>query len=298
MRLTAPVGLCLVSLALGAAWMLVPWMEITQWAAFQQREFQNAMARSLRAIQSGEPAAIWSLCLATAAYGFVHALGPGHGKILLGGAALASGATLRRMASLTVASSLAQSASAILLVAMLLQALRLTSADAVALTEKWLAPISYAAVGAIGLILVLRGMKAVGSLSPRRAHRNPHRDCGCGHAHGPSLSEVRSLTSARDATALIASIAIRPCTGALFLLVIAARFEVFAVGVLAVIAMGFGTASFNLLVAGSGIATRSLATFGQTASGDATVRLSAGFHLIGGSIIITFSLILLRPYIW
>lgn len=255
------------------------------------------MARSLRAIQSGEATAIWSLCLATFAYGFVHALGPGHGKILLGGAALASGATLRRMATLTVASSLARSASAILLVALLLQALQLTSADAVALTERLLAPTSYAAVGAIGLILLLRGARAVGLLSFRRAHRHHPENCGCGHAHGPTVSEVRSLTSARDTAALIASIAIRPCTGALFLLVIAARFEVFAGGVLAVIAMGFGTASFNLLVAGSGIAARSLALLGRTASGDGTVRLSAGLHLIGGSTIVAFSLILLRPYL-
>lgn len=133
-------------------------------------------------------------------------------------------------------------------------------------------------------------------MSPSRAHRHHHRGCGCGHAHGPTLSDAQSLTSARDMAALIASIPIRSCTAAIFLLVIAARFEVFAVGVMAVVAMGFGTASFNLLVEGSGIAARGLAALGQTASRDAAGRLSARLHLIGGGIIMVFSLILLRPY--
>lgn len=288
MRLTAPLLLGLLAVA---AWALVPWMAVAQWAMLQQREFQNAMAGSLRAIQSGETAAIGTLCLATFAYGVVHAIGPGHGKVLLGGAALASGATLRRMAALTLAASLAQSATAIVLVAVMLGLLRLTSADAVALTETWLAPLSYAAVGAIGLVLIVRGARAI-----RRSMRHRHHaGCGCGHAHGPSLTEVRSLTSARDAAALIAGIALRPCTGALFLLVIAARFEVFAVGVLAVVAMGLGTAAFNLLVAASGVAARGVARLGGTETGG--VRLSAGLHLAGGGAIVLASVLLLRPYL-
>ena len=58
----------------------------------EQRTFQNAMAGALRGIQAGNPQAVWTLCSATAAYGFFHALGPGHGKVLIGGASLASGA--------------------------------------------------------------------------------------------------------------------------------------------------------------------------------------------------------------
>ncbi len=276
-----------------AAYAFVPWDGIAQWAALQQRGFQNAMARSLRAIQSGEPAAILSLCLATGAYGFVHALGPGHGKILLGGAAVASGATLRRMAWLTLAASLAQSGTAILLVLVLLQAFRLASADAVALTETWLAPLSYAAVAAVGAALVWRGILA----SRRSAASAATQPCACGHAHGPSLTAVRSLHSGRDVAALIGSIAIRPCTGALFLLVIAARFEVFAAGILAVLAMGLGTASLNVLVAGSGVAAHRLAFLGEMPTPDRARQLSAGLHIAGGVLILGFSLILLKPYL-
>ena len=85
-------------LAIGAAvWDIVPWFEIQRWAVGEQRTFQNVMAGALRGIQAGNPQAVWTLCSATAAYGFFHALGPGHGKVLIGGASLASGATLIRL---------------------------------------------------------------------------------------------------------------------------------------------------------------------------------------------------------
>lgn len=105
------------------------------------------------------------------------------------------------------------------------------------------------------------------------------------------------LTSLRDIAALIASIAIRPCTGALFLLVIAARFDVFAVGVLAVIAMGFGTALFNLTIAGSGVIAHHLAYLGEATLGPRARRLSAALHLLGGAKIMIFSLLLITPHL-
>lgn len=298
MRLTAPLGLGLTILVLGLGWTLVPWGEVMHWAALHQRAFQNAMARALRAIQMGDPAATVSLCLATTAYGFVHALGPGHGKVLLGGAAMATGATLRRMAALTIASSLAQSASAILLVAGLLGVVKLTSADAIGLTEEWLAPISYVAIGGIGAVLFLRGIKAThanqGDTDPKQS---AHDACSCGHAHGPTMPEVRSVGSRREAAVLIASIAIRPCTGALFLLVIAARFDVFATGMLAVVAMGLGTATFNLVVASSGVAAYHMAHLGAAASRQRIRSLTAALHLMGGGAIVCFSVILVLPHL-
>ena len=58
-------------LAIGAAvWDIVPWFEIQRWAVGEQRKFQNAMAGALRGIQAGNPQAVWTLCVATAAYGF------------------------------------------------------------------------------------------------------------------------------------------------------------------------------------------------------------------------------------
>ena len=142
-----------------AAWGIVPWFEIQRWAIGEQRTFQNVMARALRSIQAGNSQAAWTLCSATAAYGFFHALGPGHGKVLIGGASLASGATLIRLSILTFLSSLAQAATAIILVGGLYFILQIGSADLTDLTETWLAPASYVAIAAIGAVLIFRGAR-------------------------------------------------------------------------------------------------------------------------------------------
>ncbi|MBI6630834.1 nickel/cobalt transporter [Pontibaca salina] len=280
-------------LVIGATgWSFVPWLEVQQWAAGEQRTFQNAMAGALRGIQAGDPLAIWTLCSATAAYGFFHALGPGHGKVLIGGAALASSATLKRLGILTVLSSLAQAATAILLVGSLVFLLQIQSGELANITEIWLAPASYAAIAAIGGVLILRGLRTWHRMGQ---HKHTAHVC-CGHAHGPSVNDVTTLTSARDAIALIASIVMRPCTGALFVLVIAARFNAFAIGCLAVIAMGLGTAAFNLTIAISGVAARRLA--GLTARGGNGVHtVSAALHVTGGIVIAAVSIGMLLPYL-
>jgi len=285
-------AIVLCGLAMGAAaWNIIPWFDIQQWAAGEQRTFQNVMAGALRGIQAGDPRAVWTLCSATAAYGFFHALGPGHGKVLIGGAALASGATLKRLSILTVLSSLAQAATAILLVGSLYFVLQISSADLSDLTEAWFAPVSYAAIAAIGAVLLFRGARSWYEIS--QAKQTAH-SC-CGHAHGPSIKDVATLTSARDAVAMIASIAMRPCTGALFVLVIAARFDAFAVGCLAVITMGLGTAAFNLTVATSGVAARRLAGLGAR-DHQAMQAVSATLHVTGGVLIIAISIGMLLPF--
>jgi len=291
MRLILPIGMVLASIATVAAFLLLTdFSAITYWAAQQQRSFQNAMAGSLRAIQAGDSLALLSLCGLTFAYGFVHAVGPGHGKVLLGGASLSSHATMRRMAVLTLISSLAQSMTAIIIVVGGTKLISFSSADAVDFTENWLAPISYGFIALIGVYLSTRAGRQFWRLS--RTDQSPsqhHPDgCGCGHHHGPSLQEVDSLRSWREMAALVGSIAIRPCTGALFLLVIAWRFDILSAGILATLTMGLGTATFNLMVSGSGVGLRGV--LAKVTLQSHSLRYPPGaLQLIGGLLIITLS---------
>ncbi|MGY3436651.1 MULTISPECIES: nickel/cobalt transporter [unclassified Marinovum] len=295
-RLILALGL----LAVAGAGLYLNWPAILTWTAETQRAFQNTMASGLRAAQNGDPRALASLSLATFSYGLVHAAGPGHGKILLGATAVASAATWRRMVVLSLVSGLAQALSAILLVVALVSGLKILSgSDAVDLAEAWLRPLSYGLFVAIGGVIVWRGVRILLPSAPQghdpthdHPHDHPHDHSQCGHAHGPSVSDIEALKTWRDSVALVVSIAIRPCTGALFLLVIAARLEILWVGIVATFAMGLGTAVFNAGVATSGVFARRLAQSGDSR----TLQMSAGLlHVTGGALIVVLSLAFLLP---
>ncbi len=168
--------------------------------------------------------------------------------------------------------------------------LQIGSADLTDLTETWLVPASYVTIAAIGAVLIFRGARCWYQIS--QVKKDTH--VCCGHSHGPSLNDMATLTSTRDALALIASIAIRPCTGALFVLVIAARFDAFAVGCLAVVTMGLGTAAFNQMIATSGVAARRLVGLGAR-NHKGTQAISATLHLTVGLMIIALSVGMLLP---
>lgn len=288
-------GLALSALALLAGLAALAWWQgwygdVARWAAYQQRDVQNAIAAAVTALRRGEPGALATLIGGAFAYGFVHAVGPGHGKALIGGAAIGSTATARRMAGLALISSLAQSGTAVLLVYGGLGLLAFGATQAMDLTERWLMPASALAMAGIAGVLILRGGRALlavpapalAGVPHGHAHDHDHGpDCGCGHRHAPTPEEVANVHSLRDALALVAGVAIRPCTGALILLVIAWRSDLVWPGFAAVVAMGLGTASFVTVVAVSAVAARNAALFaGRGARIGAALQIGAG-TLIG-----------------
>ncbi|EBA07960.1 nickel/cobalt transporter [Sagittula stellata] len=279
---------------------LVDTTRLTWWAAQAQREIQNTMATGVRAVQRGDAGALPSLCGLTFTYGVVHALGPGHGKVLLGGTALASRAQMRRLTVLTLLSSLGQSLTAILLVLIGIGLIRVTSEQLVGLTEEALAPLSYLFIGSIGLWLAFRGACALWrqrgvQAQHKHGHEHIHAACGCGHAHGPELSDIREEMSLREMSALVISIAMRPCSGALFLLVICWHFDILPAGIIATFSMGLGTATFNLGVAGAGLGLGRLA---MRLDPNGKLSLAAPvMQVFAGLLIVTAVAALLRPFV-
>jgi ABC-type nickel/cobalt efflux system permease component RcnA len=255
-------------LALAGAAALLLWLwasggfdSIAVWAANEQRAFQNSIARTLRALRGGEAGAYALLMGSCFAYGFFHAIGPGHGKLLVGGYGLARKVPVLRLSLIALASSLGQAITAILLAYGGLWLLGLTRERMVGAAEDWLAPISYAMVAAIGLWLALRGarrlrqVQAVHVHSDHHGHNHNHdhkcagEACGsCGHRHGPSIEEAEQTHSLRDALLLVAGIAIRPCTGALFVLIITWQMDIAMAGIAGAFAMALGTASVTVAV--------------------------------------------------
>lgn len=232
------------------------------WAAEGQRSAQNEIARVVRAIRQGEGGAQAALLGVAFLYGLFHAAGPGHGKLLIGGYGLGRTVPALRLAGLAILSSLAQSASAVIMVAAGIGLLNWTRTQVTGTADGMLSVASYLAVAGVGVWLVVRGLRGLLATNgtghdPAHDHDHAHshgHDHGhdhhnCGHAHGPTAEEAAQVHSVRDALVLIAAIAIRPCTGALFLLIITWRMDIFAAGIAGTFAMGFGTASVTVAAA-------------------------------------------------
>lgn len=257
------LGLVL-ALLIALFWALGGMDALAARAALAQREVQNAMAGALRRLRAGDPAAVSALMALCFGYGFVHAAGPGHGKLLIGAYGLGSRVRPLTLAGIALASSLAQSAAAVALVGAGILALGWTRERLTDVADRTLEPLSYAALAGIGLWLVLRGVRALpraegqGHSHSHHDHHDPHHvhDEHCGHRHGPSIEEVAQVTTWRDALVLIAGIAMRPCTGALFLLVLTWQMRIFPWGVAGTFAMGLGTATVTLAVAGLSVWAR------------------------------------------
>lgn len=231
-------GLALWLWALGGA------AEVQRWASEGQHQVQSAMAGALRRLRGGDPAALTGLLGLCFAYGFFHAAGPGHGKVLIGGYGLGRRVPVVRLSVLAVASSLAQAATAVGLVYAGVLLLNWSRQYMVELAETILAPASYGLVALVGLWLLVRGVRHL--MRARRDHLHHH---GCSHSHGPSVDQAAGVHSIGQALMLIATVAIRPCTGAIFLLILTWRMDLDWVGIAGAFAMGLGTATVTVAVA-------------------------------------------------
>jgi ABC-type nickel/cobalt efflux system permease component RcnA len=264
-------GLVLV-LALVALWLGGALDGLARGLALVQREAQNQLAAAIRALRRGDPGAVmafWALCFG---YGVLHAAGPGHGKLVIGGYGLARRVPVGRLAGLALASSLAQAAVAVGLVYAVLAVLGLGRVAVEGAAERWVTPFGHAMIAGLGLWLVWRGVRGLrawqGEAAGRPGHDHHHDhdhshdhehgdDHGhshshhahdhvhgpdCGHVHGPTLEQVAEVKGWRDGVALVAGIALRPCSGALFVLILTWQLGVALAGIAGAFIMGLGTA--------------------------------------------------------
>ncbi len=294
----APLALIVLGL-LGAVavwlWGMGGIMLLERWAADGQHDAQNAMAGLLRRLKAGDAAALAGLMGFCFAYGFFHAAGPGHGKVLIGGYGLGRRVPVGRLAGLAVASSLAQAATAVALVYAGVFLLDWSRERMVDTAEAWLAPLSYVLIGSVGLWLLLRGARklwtqrratAVPAHDHHHDHAHDHSACAdCGHAHAPSLEDAAAVRSLRDALVLIGAVAVRPCTGALFLLILTWRMGIDAAGIAGAFVMGLGTASVTVLVAVLSVTARESA-LAQIAGGPATARALSLIEIAAGALVV------------
>lgn len=237
-----------VAVSLAVLWATGGVDALSRWAMTAQRDVQNAMAAAVRALRGGQPGAFWALMAVCFGYGFFHAAGPGHGKVLIGAYGVARRVRLAPLAALALVSSLAQAAVAVGLVSVGMRVLGWTRDRLLDVGEGTMTASGHILVGMMGMWLVWRGVRGV-LRGPAHDHHDHVHDDSCTHAHAPTPGDMARLTGWRDAAALIAGIAIRPCSGALFLLILAWQMGIAAAGIAGTVAMGFGTASVTITVA-------------------------------------------------
>lgn len=292
--LTIALGLGLAAL-LAALWATGGLHALTAAAVEAQKSFQTEIARLVRALQAGEPGAVRALVAAAFVYGVLHAAGPGHGKFLIGAYGVARRVPMARLAAVALASSLAQALVAVLLVHGGLWLFGLTRQQMTGAADGALQTLSYALIAALGLWILWRGAMHLRALRPAahdhahdhgHDHGHHHHDHGpgCGHAHLPAPDEIARAAGWRETAALIGAVAIRPCTGALFLLILTAQLGFAAAGIAGTVAMGLGTAALTIGVAALSVTMREGALASLANTRGLAIALPVAEVLAGGLI--------------
>ncbi|MBR0776367.1 nickel/cobalt transporter [Bradyrhizobium diazoefficiens] len=254
---------------------------IVGWLLAKQSEFYRQMSATIRAAKS-DGSAVWTLLLISFAYGVFHAAGPGHGKAVIASYLVANRETARRGIALSFASALMQALVAILIVGICAWALNAT-AKTMCKAEGAIEIASYGLIALFGLRLVwVKGgafMRALQAERPVPAiagaphdhdhghhhHDHDHHDHDhvhdehCGHSHGPAPGELAGPGGWRRGFAAILTVGIRPCSGAILVLVFALAQGLFWAGIAATLLMGLGTAITVAAIAVVAVSAKDLA---------------------------------------
>ncbi|MFP3920302.1 MAG: nickel/cobalt transporter [Dichotomicrobium sp.] len=264
------------------------WVEQTQQTLYRQLAGGVRKLKQERGVAAG-----FALVLLSFVYGVVHAIGPGHGKAVISSYALANERTARRGIVLAFGASFVQALSAIVLVgvmAVIFNAAGLKIRERVGEMET----LSYALVAVIGAGMLFATLRRFWRRSMHAHHAHAHdADCDCGHSHMPDPHALEGREwSWRNAAAIMLAVGIRPCTGAIVVLVFALTQGMFWAGILSTFAMSLGTAITVSVLAAAAVGSRELAA---RAGGAGTVwarRVQAAAALGGGFVVMTLGIVL------
>jgi nickel/cobalt transporter (NicO) family protein len=296
----------------------------------KQAEFYRALAGMIRAAKADGSASLGLLGLSFA-YGVFHAAGPGHGKAVISSYLVANEETWRRGIVLSFASALLQAFVAVGIVgvaAVLLGATAKMMGDTVRVIET----ASYALIMAVGARLLWvkgRGFIAalrhasVPTLVPATAaaapghpgvvvhshddhhlshdhggheHAHDHTHDHAGHSHGPEPEELAGPGGWARGLSAIVAVGLRPCSGAILVLVFALAQGLFWIGVASTFVMGLGTAITVAAIASFAVGARALAArFARSREGAGGLFLR-GIEVAAAALVLAFGALLLLGY--
>jgi nickel/cobalt exporter len=285
----------------------------------KQAEFYRMLSGAIRAAKTDGSAA-YTLLGISFLYGIFHAAGPGHGKAVISSYLVANNETWKRGVALSFASALLQALTAVLIVA-IAAALLGATAKAMGNTVRMIEIVSYALIVSIGLrLLWVKGRALLQLLrgQPQQHHHDHHHDhaqnhshhhdhhahhhhedgeaSAWGHAHAPEPAELSGRHWWKRGLSAIFAVGLRPCSGAIIVLVFALAQGLFAIGVASTFAMGLGTAITVAAIATLAVAARGLAgRWAKTKPGAGMIALRA-LETAAALMIVMFGAALLLGY--
>ncbi len=270
-----------------------PFGPVFAWIAARQSEFYRSLTQNLGAIKENG-SAVWLLFLVAFLYGVFHAAGPGHGKAVITSYVVASGASVRRGVAISFAAAFVQALSAIAIVGVATLIVGATAQQITGVTD-WLEIASYAAIMLLGVWLLWSkisgrghhhhhhggiGHDHDGHQHAGNGRRLQRRDLGAAAtgpqdldvlAAGPGLKtkaasplpapacEPATRNWLGRAWSAILAVGIRPCSGAIIILVFALSQGLLAAGVAATFVMALGTGLTVAVLAAIAVSAKGLA---------------------------------------
>ncbi|MBB5752516.1 nickel/cobalt transporter [Prosthecomicrobium pneumaticum] len=302
----------------GAASWAGPLAPLFGWIAVEQAAFYRELTRALSALgESGHAAAL--LVALSFAYGVFHAAGPGHGKAVVASWLFVSGERLRRGVAIAFLAAIAQAVTAIAVVGFGTVLLGVTAFTMTRATDA-LEATSYALIALCGAVLLVTKLTGFGRragpvaaaapatapaiapmpLRPAGTRAFACDDASAGHVHGPDCGHAhapdpalldRPLTIGR-AWAAVLAVGVRPCTGAIIVLVFALSQRLWWAGLLSVLVMALGTAITVSALAALAVKARDLA-LRFSSGGGAGVAALRGLEIAAAAAILLFGLAML-----
>jgi len=264
-----------------------------------QQSLQRDLATGVKSLKGEHAVAgAFMLAALSFIYGVVHAVGPGHGKTIISSYVVANEETVRRGVIISFIAAGLQALTAIALVGILAFALNASGMQINAWSNQ-LETVSYALIALVGawllttqLIVIFRRWQESRAEAPSgkaahdhhhvhaehhhhhhhihdrvHDHRHDHDRDHHGHHHAEGkachhIVDARELAgpfSWRKILAVVFSVGIRPCTGAILVLVFALTQGMFWAGVAATLAMAIGTAITVAVLATLALGSREIA---------------------------------------
>jgi nickel/cobalt transporter (NicO) family protein len=296
---------------------------VVGWLLRKQSEFYREISSTIRAAKTNG-SAVWSLLTISFLYGIFHAAGPGHGKAVISSYLVANGETARRGVILSFASALMQSLVAVMIVGVGAWLLNVT-AKSMCGAERVIEIASYGFIAVFGARLawtkgwaLLRALRdsrvstvvpvpafAYATLGEGSPPEQDHRLTGdrhihdehCGHSHGPEPGDLAGPGGWRRGIGALLTVGVRPCSGALLVLVFALAQGLFWAGIAATFVMGLGTAITVATIAILSVGAKSVAIRLMTRRNAGSVLLSRGLEFAAAGLVLLFGVGLLFGYV-